>query len=101
MKTAATLFGGILSIAAFFVTAVLAGAQTAPAGARWRTAWATSQQVAGTTEIRNTTVRLIARTSQGWSGPRRAALARRRACHRVESADPVWWGIERDGPSWR
>ena len=58
MKTPA-----ILSIAALLVSSGLAGAQSAPAGARWRTAWATSQQAAGTTEIRNTTVRLIARTS--------------------------------------
>ena len=53
----------ILSIAALLVGSGVAGAQSAPAGARWRTAWTTSQQTAGTTEIRNTTVRLIARTS--------------------------------------
>ena len=58
MKTAA-----ILSIAALFASSGVAVAQSAPAGARWRTAWATSQQTAGMGEIRNTTVRLIARTS--------------------------------------
>jgi lysophospholipase L1-like esterase len=58
MKTAA-----ILSIAALVVSSGVMAAQSAPSGARWRTAWATSQQTAGTTEIRNTTVRLIARTS--------------------------------------
>jgi lysophospholipase L1-like esterase len=60
MKTAA-----ILSIAALVVSSGLALAQSAPAAARWRTAWATSQQAAGTTVIGNTTVRLIARTSIG------------------------------------
>jgi lysophospholipase L1-like esterase len=58
MKTTA-----ILSIVALFVGSGAAGAQSAPGGARWRTAWTTSQQTAGTTEVRNTTVRLIARTS--------------------------------------
>jgi lysophospholipase L1-like esterase len=58
MKTSA-----ILSIAALVLGSGVAAAQSAPAGARWRTAWATSQQTAGKIEIRNTTVRLIARTS--------------------------------------
>jgi lysophospholipase L1-like esterase len=53
----------ILSIAALFASSGVAVAQSVPGGARWRTAWATSQQTAGMGEIRNTTVRLIARTS--------------------------------------
>jgi lysophospholipase L1-like esterase len=39
--------------------------QQSPGGARWRTAWATSQQAAGTTGTTNTTVRLIARVTIG------------------------------------
>ena len=39
--------------------------QPQPANARWRTAWATSQQALGTTAISNTTVRLIARVTIG------------------------------------
>ena len=58
MKTTA-----IVSIAALLMGSGVAGAQSPPASGRWRTAWATSQQTAGTMEIRNTTVRLIARTS--------------------------------------
>ena len=58
MKTTA-----IVSIAALLMGSGVAGAQSPAAGGRWRTAWATSQQTAGTMEIRNTTVRLIARTS--------------------------------------
>src|SRR5262245_2176835 len=34
-------------------------------GARWRTAWATSQQALGNTAVSNTTVRLIARVTIG------------------------------------
>jgi lysophospholipase L1-like esterase len=53
---------------AVFVLAVghgLGGSQSGPSGARWRTAWATSQHALGTTPIANTTTRLIARVSIG------------------------------------
>jgi lysophospholipase L1-like esterase len=43
----------------------LAGGQTSPTGARWRTAWATSQQTLGTETISATTVRAIARVTIG------------------------------------
>ena len=39
------------------------GAQAAVDGARWRTAWATSQQTAASSALANTTVRLIARVT--------------------------------------
>src|SRR5262245_58000570 len=39
--------------------------QQAGGGARWRTAWSTSQQGLGMTPIGNTTIRLIARTTIG------------------------------------
>lgn len=57
-----------VAVCAVFVLAVghdLGGSQSGPAGARWRTAWATSQHALGTTSIANTTVRLIARVSVG------------------------------------
>jgi lysophospholipase L1-like esterase len=60
-RAAASLFTLILAIAALSVTS----GQPPPAGARWRTAWATSQQGLGTTAISNTTVRLIARATIG------------------------------------
>jgi lysophospholipase L1-like esterase len=41
------------------------GAQSPPAGGRWRTAWATSQQGQGQTAFTNTTTRLIARVTIG------------------------------------
>ena len=55
------LFALILTLAALSVPS---GQQPA-AGARWRTAWATSQQGLATTAISNTTVRLIARATIG------------------------------------
>lgn len=54
-------FALILTIAALSVSS----GQQQQAGARWRTAWATSQQGLGTTSISNTTVRLIARATIG------------------------------------
>ena len=57
-----------VAVCAIFVLAVghaLGGSQSAPSGARWRTAWGTSQHASGTTSIANTTVRLIARVSVG------------------------------------
>jgi lysophospholipase L1-like esterase len=56
----------ITPFALIFTIAALAepGGQQ-PAGARWHTAWATSQQGLGTAAVSNTTVRLIARTTIG------------------------------------
>ena len=68
MKTAVTLSAVMISMTALLVLGLgsgLHGAQSGLPGARWRTAWATSQQAAGTTPISNTTVRLIARVSIG------------------------------------
>src|SRR5918996_338308 len=68
MKTAAPIFGVMIAMIALFVPGIgsaVDGAQSGPAGARWRTAWATSQQTTGTTQIDNTTVRLIARVTIG------------------------------------
>ena len=55
------LFALILTVAALSV----ASGQQPEAGARWHTAWATSQQGLGTTALSNTTVRLIARATIG------------------------------------
>lgn len=69
MNTAATaVLGPIVSFIALLV--LIAGSevdavQPQPGSARWRTAWATSQQTLGTTAISNTTVRLIARVTIG------------------------------------
>lgn len=68
MKRSATVFAGVMvmTTAAFAIGARAApGSQSAPAGARWLTAWGTSQQTAGTTTFTNTTVRLIARVTIG------------------------------------
>src|ERR1700741_1856397 len=51
-----------LVVATMALTAV--SAQQA-GGARWRTAWSTSQQALGMTAISNTTVRLVARVTIG------------------------------------
>jgi lysophospholipase L1-like esterase len=69
MKTALRpILGLMMPITALLVVAAgseVAGGQAGSANARWRTAWATSQQTVGTTAVTNTTVRLIARVSIG------------------------------------
>jgi len=54
----------VIAVVAGFAAASGGSAQEAE-GARWVTAWATSQQALGTTRITNATVRMIARVTAG------------------------------------
>ncbi len=69
MKTVSTtVFGSTFAMIALFVLAVgstFNAQQKDPAGAKWRTAWTTSQQTQGMTGVTNTTLRLIARVTVG------------------------------------
>lgn len=65
-RAAASILAVTIALTAAFVLSAgssAAGLQPASAGARWRPAWATSQQTLGMTAISNTTVRLIARVA--------------------------------------
>jgi lysophospholipase L1-like esterase len=67
MKKALWVCRPLVAVAALMLSTgpELDGLQTQPGGARWRTAWATAQQTAGTATITNSTVRLVARVTIG------------------------------------
>jgi lysophospholipase L1-like esterase len=69
MRTAVTsalaLMISTIALVAAGLRPGLDGLQPGAAASRWRTAWATSQQTAGTSQITNTTLRLIARVTIG------------------------------------
>jgi lysophospholipase L1-like esterase len=60
-----SIFALLALVAALISASALAAGQSSPAGGRWRTAWATSQQTLGTDTITATTVRAIARVTIG------------------------------------
>src|SRR5262245_58069743 len=65
MKKAAifALAPAVIAISMMSLSRDLRALQQPASGARWRTAWATSQQSLGMNAISNTTVRLIARVT--------------------------------------
>ena len=66
MRTTAATLASTIAVASVLTFGSALGAGQQPTGtARWRTAWATSQQALGTAAISNTTVRLIARATVG------------------------------------
>jgi lysophospholipase L1-like esterase len=59
------VYSSVVALILLLACAERPAAQSPPAGGRWRTAWATSQQGQGQTALTNTTTRLIARVTIG------------------------------------